>query len=415
MLCMTETGLRSDPDRDQGDEATPASIAARPTTWPTLENWDQPPHNRWTFLNMSQLFPTAVVSRGTGPVRDFSHRAQDLGRIAVTRWDGTAATVAEILEETYTDGFLILHRGEIVCEQYFNGMTPETRHLAQSVSKSVVGCLAGILVGRGLLDLEAPVETYVPELSQSGYAGAKLWQVLDMRSGVRFREDYTDAAAEYIYLDMAAGWKERDRPEAPASIRDLLLWVEQERPHGGAIQYRSIECDVVAWVCEAAAGKPLHDLVSEEIWSRLGAERDAYFTVDGQGICLADGGFNATLRDYARFGQMCLHGGAFNGQQIVPADWIARSRHGDTEAFAAYHGIQRDWYPEPTYSRQWWILDNQTGVHTARGVFGQLIHIDPPRDLVAVKLSTWPDFLNADFGVNTYRAIDAIAAQLANQ
>ena len=156
-------------------------------------------------------------------------------------------------------------------------------------------------------------------------------------------------------------------------------------------------------------------LVSEEIWSRLGAERDAYFTVDGQGTCLADGGFNATLRDYARFGQMCLNGGAFNGQQIVPADWIARSRHGDTEAFAAYHGIQRDWYPEPTYSRQWWILDNQTGVHTARGVFGQLIHIDPPRELVAVKLSTWPDFLNADFGVNTYRAIDAIAAQLANQ
>ena len=120
---MTDTGLRSDPDRDgQGGEITPASVTARPAIWPTLDNWDQPPHNRWTFLNMSQLFPTAVVSRGSGPICAFQRSAHDLGQIAVTRWDGTAATVAEILEETYTDGFLVLQRGEIVCEQYFNGL-----------------------------------------------------------------------------------------------------------------------------------------------------------------------------------------------------------------------------------------------------------------------------------------------------
>jgi CubicO group peptidase (beta-lactamase class C family) len=414
MPSMTESASPPELDtEDHGRTDRAATSSGKPGSWPTLADWDQPPHNRWTFLNMSQLFPTAVVSRGNGPIRDFPRRSHDLGQIALRRNDGTAAMVAEVLDETYTDGFLVLHRGEIVCEQYFNGMTAETRHLAQSVSKSVVGCLAGILVGHGLLDLEAPVDRYVPELARSGYAGATLSQVLDMRSGVRFREDYTDPAAEYIYLDMAAGWKERSRPEAPASIRDLLLWVEQDRPHGGAIQYRSIECDVVAWVCEAVTGKPLHDLVSEAIWSQIGAERDGYFTVDGQGTCLADGGFNATLRDYARFGQMCLNGGAFNGHQVVPADWIAQSRHGDIEAFSTYHGIQRDWYPEPTYSRQWWVLDNRRGVQAARGVFGQLIHVDPGRELVAVKLSTWPDFLNADYGVNTYRAIEAIAAHLA--
>lgn len=384
-----------------------------PTSWPSLADWDRPPHNRWSFQNMSRLFPTAVVSRGTGPVCALPRRERDLGRIAVLRWDGGTGTVDEILAETFTDGFLVLHRGAVVLERYFNGMTPETRHLAQSVSKSVVGCLAGILAGRGLVDLDAPVEHYVPELAEGGYAGAKLRHVLDMRSGVRFGEDYTDPTAEYIYLDMAAGWKERTRKGAPPSIRELLLWVERDRPHGGDIQYRSIETDVIAWVCEAATGKPLHDLVSEEIWRPLGAERDAYYTVDGRGTSLADGGFNATLRDYARFGQMCLDLGRFNGHRIVPEDWIRRSRHGDTRAFLTHHGIQRDWYPDPTYSRQWWVLDNAAGVHCARGVFGQLIHIDPRHDLVAVKLSTWPEFLNAGFAVNTYRAVSAIAGHLA--
>lgn len=406
------------PDHGKGIPGQPGQPGHEPVTkskpvpWPSLANWDKPPGNRWSFQNMSQLFPTAVVSRGSEPVCEFARRPRDLARIAVTRLDGSVGVVEDILSETYTDGFLVLHRGVIVSEQYFNGMTPETRHLAQSVSKSVVGCLTGILVGQGLIDLKIPVDHYVSELSQSGYAGAKLGQVLDMRSGVRFSEDYTDLEAEYVYLDMAAGWKERTRLGAPSSIRNLLLWVDQERPHGGDIQYRSIETEVLAWVCEAVTGKPLHELISEEIWSRIGAERDSYFTVDGEGTCLADGGFNATLRDYARFGQMCLNKGLFNGQQIIPDNWIKQCRQGDTDAFANHHKIQRDWYPNPTYSRQWWVLDNQTGVHCARGVFGQLIHIDPVHDLVAVKLSTWPDFLNADYAVNTYRAIESIAAHL---
>ena len=399
------TANHGQPDRD-------GAAPWKPASWPSLANWDKPPYSHWSFQNMSQLFPTAVVSRGSGPVCAFARRPRDLGQIAVTRRDGSKAAVRDILAETFTDGFLVLHRGAIVSELYFNGMTPEKRHLAQSVSKSVVGCLAGILAGRGLVDLETPVDHYVPELSQGGYAGAKLWQVLDMRSGVRFSEDYTDPEAEFVYLDMAAGWKERTGPGAPASIRDLLLWVDQERPHGGDIQYRSIETDVVGWVCEAVTGKPLHVLLSEEIWSRIGAERDGYFTVDSQGTCLADGSFNATLRDYGRFGQMCLNLGFFNGCQIVPEAWIKQCRRGDTDAFIARHGIQREWYPDPSYSRKWWVLDNRTGVHCARGVFGQLIHIDPLNELVAVKLSTWPDFLNVDFAVNTYRAISAIAEHL---
>jgi CubicO group peptidase (beta-lactamase class C family) len=382
---------------------------------PSLADWDRPPFNRWSFRNMTQLFPTAPVSRGPGPSSAFERRYCSLGQIPLTRFDGSRCVVDDILGETYTDGFIVLHRGAIVSEQYFDGMTPETRHLAQSVSKSMTGCLAGILVARGLIDLDAPVTDYVPELARGGYDGAKLRHLLDMRSGVRFTEDYTDPDAEFVYLDMAAGWKERTRPEAPSSIHDLLVWVKQERPHGGDVQYRSLETDVVAWVCERAAGLPLNELLSNEIWRWLGAEQDGCFTVDRRGTCLADGGFNATLRDFARFGQMCLDNGFFNGRQIVPGDWLNGCRHGDVEGFVAHHGVQRDYYPAPAYSRQWWVLDNEAGVHCARGVFGQLIHIDPIHELVAVKLSSWPDFLNTDYAVNTYRAIQAIARYLTGE
>lgn len=413
---MSESVFTRDPGETKQGAVPPGPVAKmKPAPWPSLADWDRPPNNRWSFQNMSQLFPTAVVSRGNGAVSELPRRPRELGGVAVTRLDGSVATVEEILAETYSDGFLVLHRGAIVSELYFNGMTAETRHLAQSVSKSVIGCLAGILAEKGLIDLERPVEEIVPALAQSGYAGAKLWQLLDMRSGVRFCEDYTDATAEFVFLDMAAGWKERSRSEAPSSIRQLLRGVERERPHGGDIQYRSIETDAVAWACEVATGRPLDDLVSEEIWARIGAERDAFFTVDGEGTCLADGGFNATLRDFGRFGQMCLDLGSFNGRQIVPASWLAGSRKGDLDAFTAHHGVQRDWYPAPTYRRQWWVLDNASGLHCARGVFGQLILIDPVHDLVAVKLSSWPDFLNADYAVNSYRAILAIAEELGGR
>jgi CubicO group peptidase (beta-lactamase class C family) len=361
---------------------------------------------------MSQLFPTAPVGRGSGPVSAFARRPQDVGGVTLTRLDGRSASVDEVLDDTYSDGFLVLHRGAIVCERYFNGMTAETRHLSQSVSKSLVGCLAGILIGRGLIDPDRPLEDYVPDLAAGGYAGAAVWQPLDMRSGVRFTEDYSDPQADFIYLDMAAGWKARSRPEAPATIRRLLAGVGRARPHGGPVQYRSIETDAVAWVCEAASGLPLQRLLAEAIWAPLGAERDAYFTVDGEGTCLADGGFNATLRDYGRFGQMCLELGAYNGRQIVPADWIDGSRRGDEAAFGTYHASQRAWYPAPCYRRQWWVLDNASGLSCARGVFGQLILVDPVHELVAVKLSSWPEFLNANHAVDSYRAVMAIAAAL---
>jgi CubicO group peptidase (beta-lactamase class C family) len=232
---------------------------------------------------------------------------------------------------------------------------------------------------------------------------------MDMRSGVRFSEVYTDPDSDITKFDFASGWKPRASPDDPPCVFDLILGVEQDRDHGGAFQYRSIETDVMAFCMERATGRRLADLVSEELWSRLGVEEDACFTVDPAGYALASGGFNACLRDYARFGLMHLNMGVFNGRQIVPAEWVARCRTGDHAVFGAPY---TEVLPNGAYRNQFWIEDVDRRAYMARGVFGQLIHIDPDNDMVAVKLSTWPDFQNTRFNVSTLLALRAIGRAL---
>ncbi len=375
----------------------------------TLTNWDLPPVNRWSFQNVRRVLPTAPVPRGDGPVANFARAEQDLSSMLFDTADGRRITVAQLLDETYTDGFLVLHRGRVVTELYFNGMTPATPHLSHSVAKSIVATVAGMLVDDGVLDLQAPVSRYVPELLRCGYADARLHHVLDMRSGVRFSEDYGDPASDVSKIDIAAGWRPNPQPDRPGSVYDLILTLPKEREHGGAFAYRSIETDVLGWTMERATGMHLADLVSRRLWAPLGVEHEAYFTVDRAGTALADGGFNATLRDYARFGQMHLAEGRFNGRQIAPRDWVLATRTGDRSAFGEPYTLAS---PTGAYSKQWWVHDVDRGITMARGVFGQLIYIDPTIELVAVKLSTWPDYLMPTMSLNTYRAIAAIGTAL---
>ena len=378
----------------------------------TVANWDTPPFVKWAFQNMSQVFPVAPVLRGNGPASEMAGNSRNLDNISVKRIDGGKATVREILSETDTDGFLVLHRGEIICEKYFNGMTPDTLHLAQSVSKSIIGTLAGIYIDRKLIEYDAPVTDFVPELSISGYAGATVGDILNMRTGVKFNEDYTDPNAEFALLDIASGWKEPITGIEPDTIYDLLISIGKEREHGQYFEYHSIDTDVLGWVCERVGGARLAQLISREIWSKLGVEKDASFTVDKAGTSLADGGFNATLRDFGRFAQMHLNQGFYNNHQIVSRDWVESCRSGETDAFRVLYEDYLNYYPNSAYANHWWIIDGERGLYSARGVFGQLICIDSTKELVVVKLSSWPTFLDFGRTINTYRVVEAIADAL---
>jgi CubicO group peptidase (beta-lactamase class C family) len=364
-------------------------------------NWDRAPHNRWSFQHVAEILPTAEISRGPGPVSQLQRIPEKLDALSVIGLDGSATTLADFLFQSFTDGMLVLRSGAIVYEGYFGWtdyqryrtqMDAGTPHLSQSVAKSFTGMLAGILAGRGTIVTGALVTDILPELASTAYRGATIQHLLDMTSGVRFNEDYTDPFSHMARLDAASGWKPvpagSDPADWPRSVFELILGLsESEAAHGERFAYRSIETDVLAFVLERATGKRLPQLLSEELWQPLGMEQNGSMTVDPTGYALADGGLNACLRDYGRFGQMILDGGA----GVVPASWIEATRMGNHATFGTpYTAV----LPEGAYRNQFWIEDQRSRNLMARGVFGQLIHIDFERQIVVVKLSSWPHFVN---------------------
>jgi CubicO group peptidase (beta-lactamase class C family) len=384
---------------------------ARPKSLP-MSNWDRPPWNRWSFQHVREILPTVQVWRGRGPVRQLRRNEQRLDGMTVRGVNGEDTTLAAFLEQTYTDGFLVLKSGAVVCERYFNGMDERTLHLSQSLSKSFVGALTGILVDRGSIDLNAEVTDIIPDFRPTAYCGATIQHLLDMASGVRFNEDYNDPFSDMGRVDVASGWKPVPSDVDPAirwprTMFDLILSLEvREHEHGGRFSYRSIETDVLAFVLERATDRHYAQLLSEELWQKLGMEQDGNLTVDAAGFAIADGGLNASLRDYGRFGQMILDDGA----GIVPGSWIEATRTGDHSLFRAPYTTV---LPDGAYRNQFWIEDRRSRNLMARGVFGQLIHISWEHQVVVVKLSSWPDFVNPAWTRATLDAVHRIGEALS--
>jgi CubicO group peptidase (beta-lactamase class C family) len=389
-----------------------AGFPPAPQSQVTLANWQDPPFNRWAFRHMRELIPTHPIPAGRPvPLRT---AARPLGNPAVARLDGSMATVEDVLAGTYTDAFLVLHDGELVAERYFAGMTAGTPHLLMSVSKSVLGCVAGVLAARGLLDPAAPVTAYVPEVGRSGYAGATIRDLLDMRTGVAFRETYTALDAEVRVMERSMGWRPA-LPGDPRGAYPYLATLGSAGPHGGEFSYRSADSDMLGWACERASGIRIADLVSALIWQPIGAERDAEITCDPLGSAIPDGGISATARDLARFGQTLVDDGRAQGRAVVPAAWLAdvgQPGPGVREAFARTDNEYV--LPGGWYRSQFWVIPGHGGpVLVCLGIHGQLIYADRAARTVAVKLSSWPDAQNTAYLVDTLRACAAVAGRLS--
>jgi hypothetical protein len=381
----------------------------------TLANWQKPPYNRWSFSHMRELVPTQRIFRGIGPVTPLLADPQPLGEVALHRVGGAEAVVDEVLDDTYTDAVVVVHGGRVVLERYAGETAPDTPHLLMSISKSVVGCVAGNLIERGLLSPTHLVNHHVPELEHSGYRGASLRDVLDMRSGVEFSEDYTDLDADVRVIEEATGWRPTSHREVPSSMYAYLSILGGAGEHGGAFDYRSCETDVLGWVCERAAKTRMADLVSELVWSPMGADQDAEITCDGLGTAVHDGGMCATARDLARFGSMLLAGGEAAGCRVVPATWLRESwtvAPDIRDAFA--RSVSGPYLPGGWYRNQFWFVPREHGdVLLCLGIHGQMLYVNPGTGMVAAKLSSWPEAQSPAMLHDTLRAFDAVGAALA--
>ena len=377
------------------------------------DSWPEFPQRRWSFSNIRQLMPTQVVSRGEGPVLELplAVRAdidavtfKPLGRDETMTW-------AQSLAANYTDGILILHRGRVVYERYFGVSAVDRPHIAFSVTKSFVATLAAMLVDEGALDAEATVASYLPELATSGVGDATIRQLLDMTTGLDYTEDYNDPKSPVWDLTRAGGFRVRPPDYHGAqSFFEYFGTVGKARPHDEVFAYKTVNTDVLGAVLRRVSGHSLSELLSERIFSRLGAEHDAYFTVDPTGAEFAGGGLNLTLRDLARFGEAMRLDGRYNGVQIVPKRVVDDIRRGGDRAKFVPAGYAT--LPGWSYRTMWWISHNEHGAYTARGIHGQGIYIDPVAEMVVARFASHPLAGNVNLDPTSLPAYEAVARHL---
>jgi CubicO group peptidase (beta-lactamase class C family) len=367
--------------------ACKAEQSARPDNL-TLSNFQFGPENRWAFSHLREVLPTVniehdgdrilLLERSRNSVNDFSIPFQ-----------GRKQTIDEIVQSEFIDGLLVLKDGAIVFEQYFGHLSATRPHLMNSVSKSVVGLLAGKLNDDGVIDLTKSVSHYVPALAKSGWGPDSLRKLLDMKDGSDYTEDYPDFTTTFRIQDCAVGWTDADYcpKNGPRGGYEFFPTIGRNEAKLDKFSYRSGSTDVLGWVLEAATGQPLAELISMYIWKPMGAEFDAFITVDESGFVLADHGMSSTLRDLGRVGLLVLNKGVAFGQQVVPADFIEdmHAQPGDpTWPYATSDDLN------PYYRSFWWGKGNDGRELSGSGIHGQTVVVAPEAGIVIALYSTWP-------------------------
>lgn len=371
------------------------------------------PQWRWSFSHWRELRPTTAVPRGAVRASSLASAPRShLDAVTFVPMGGTTpVTWADSRVANYTDGILVLHRGRIVYERYFGALTSDRPHIAFSVTKSFIGTIATMLIAEGALDPAAQVSKYIPELARSGFGDATVAQVLDMTTAIDFVENYTGESPTMDIYRKATGFDPRP-PEAsgPDSIYPFLATVPKKGAHGEEFHYRTPNVDVVGWLIARVTGKSPAVVLSERIWSRMGAEDDAYLQVDKNGVPLTGSTLNARLRDLARFGELMRLGGKANGQQVVPSAAVEEIRAGgDRKAFVTggYTTL-----PGWSYHNFWWVSHDDHGLYMARGIHGQAIYIDPKAEMVIARFASRPLAGNANLDPMSLPAYRAIADHL---
>ena len=374
------------------------------------------PKLRWTVCHIRELMPTKQVSRGIGAPSLMAYALDDsIDSVTFKPLGGEKRmTWKESLSVNYTDGMLILHKGRIVYEKYSGCLDEMGKHAAMSMTKSLTGLLAEILVVEGRLDPVAKVSSIIPELKDSAFGSATVRQVMDMTTALDYSEDYSDPNADiWVYSNAANPLPKPKDYQGPNGYFEYLQTVKQDGKHGEAFGYKTINTDALGWIISRVTGKDLAHLLSERIWSKVGAEQDGYMTVDAKGTPFAGGGMSAGMRDLGRIGQLLLNGGEINGQRLFPKEVLENIRAGgDKKAFAeaGYNTLKGG-----SYRSMWWIFHNKHGAFAARGVHGQTIYVDPTAEMVIVRFASFPTAKNAQIDPTSLPAYQAVAEHLMKE
>ena len=373
------------------------------------------PKMRWTVCHIGELMPTKEVSGGVpvpmeydldGGINDVQFKPLNSDKLM---------TWKQSLSENYTDGILILHKGKVVYQKYSNCLGESGKHAAMSMTKSMTGLLAQILVAEGKLDPEAKVVTIVPELANSAFSDATVREVMDMTTSLDFSEDYSDPNADiWKYSEAASPLPKPEGYEGPNGYFEYLQTVQSGNlPNGVAFGYKTVNSDTLGWIISKVTGKDVTALLSEKIWSKMGAEQSAYMNVDALGTAFSGGGLSAGLRDMGRVGLLMLNDGVINGKRLFPAEVVKDIEiGGDKEAFdkAGFATLKGG-----SYRSMWWVLHNDHKAFAARGVHGQTLYVDPTAEMVIVRFSSHPSASNSKIDPTSLPAYQAVAEYLLSK
>lgn len=374
-----------------------------------------PEKNHYSFQHMQELFPSSDIPKGQVPIFPLTSSLKELNDLKFVYTNpkskkSVEKTLKAMLAETNTDAFIVMKDGIIVTEQYFNGQNSQTRHQMMSVTKSIFGLLAATLVAEGQLDPKKKVIEYIPELKQSAYGDATVEQVMNMTVGVKYSEDYLDPKAEVNEYMRSLGMGTLNiNPNF--GIRNFLTTLKKQGNHGDTFKYATVNTDVLCWLVERATQESSSKLIEQRLWSKMGMERDAFILVDAQSVPSCGGGFNATARDLARFGQLILQKGNFNKQQLISAEAIESiKKGGDRKAFAqSIEGRSNYFPPTASYKNQFWSFGE---AFSAIGIFGQWIYINPKQNVVIVKQSSLPLPDDSEMTAYHYKTFEEIVKAL---
>ncbi|MEY4175991.1 MAG: hypothetical protein RI900_3156 [Actinomycetota bacterium] len=330
------------------------------------------------FDRMHRLLPSRRMTASPTP-----HRSPDgppAGLPDTFHFMGTTVDTEQFLDITDTAALLVLRDGAVVHEEYRLTGGPHVQWMSMSVAKSFVSALVGIAVEQGhIRSIDEPISDYIHAEPGSAYDGVRIKDVLQMSSGARWNEDYSDPDSDIVRLGAAMGHD--------GSLDHFVATAAPDVPPGTVCQYNSTDTQALGALLVRATGQSIADYMQQHLYDPLGMEDDGYWLLDEQGREMAFGGLNLTARDFAKLGELYRHGGNWNGRQVVPAEWAAASVVPDAPHLEWGRPVIAGGTLPEGYGYQWWLMSGGLGQYSAIGVYNQWVFVSPRDRVTIVKLS----------------------------
>lgn len=346
----------------------------------------------YTFQHTPEIQPTVTIQGSAAPF-EFA-KEENIALADGFQFEGSFYPTEPFLQDTKTSALLVIQDDVIRYENYFFGGDEATAFSSNSMGKSFVSALMGFAVADGFIDsVNDPLGKYIPEFAGTDLENIPIKACLQMASGIDFNED----------TDMNS-FSMRTLMGTPAM--EVIAGYGVQEPPFTYRRYLSINTEILGQVIKNATGKGLGEYMEEKLWTRIGSAHDAYWTLNN-GTELANGGLSISLRDYARFARLYLHEGNWNGEQLLPRDWIRDSL--DISADYSKPGANNDGYNAIGYGYQWWVPEGDQGEFMAIGVYGQFLYVNPEQNVIIVKVNADPDFMAEHYELKHVEFFRAIA------